>query len=440
MVDRPGGRAPARGPVHLALTLGAHPGRVSEALLELEPVVPPAAEPGRDIGRARVALLKRLADVVSLPLSRVNAFERAMTADLLVEMLREAEPSERARVARRMAALTEAPASVLRLLLRDEVEVARPLLTDAQLPDSDLLRCIAETGSAHHRLIAARKAVSEVVADALVLKTDQGEDDAAVVLLLRNRGARLSTEALERLTALSRDHAVLLPLLLHRPELRPAHAYVLFWWAGPEDRRTILTRFAVSREVLQEATADVFPLAAEEGWRDPLARKALQFIERRQRNRAAIAKSPFASLEEAVTQAQDGLTREAAEEISYLSGLKPATGAKMFTDRGGEPLAILCKATGLPRGAVRALWRGLRRRETEDDGSPSPALQRVFETYDMMAVDRAQTVLRYWNWSLSSALTPALVRAIRAGDEGALDPDSAPQRAAMLALGAEFGR
>ncbi|MDD3836767.1 MAG: hypothetical protein PHG43_02900, partial [Phenylobacterium sp.] len=31
--------------------------------------------------RARHALLRRLADVVCLPSSRVNAFERAMTAD-----------------------------------------------------------------------------------------------------------------------------------------------------------------------------------------------------------------------------------------------------------------------------------------------------------------------------------------------------------------------
>ncbi|MBF0664996.1 MAG: hypothetical protein IR159_05550, partial [Brevundimonas sp.] len=38
--------------------------------------------------RARQALLKRLADVVSLPGSRVNAFERSVTGDLLVEMLR----------------------------------------------------------------------------------------------------------------------------------------------------------------------------------------------------------------------------------------------------------------------------------------------------------------------------------------------------------------
>ena len=393
----------------------------------------PMPQPG---GRARMALIKRLADVVSLPSSRVNAFERAMTADLLVEMLRDAAPSERVRVARRMAVLSEIPSSLLRLLLRDGVEVARPLLEEAALTDSDLIGCVQDTGMAHRKLIAARKEVSEVVCEALVAC----EELPVSALLLRNAGARLSTNALEAITAATRDHPELIPELLRRPELRPAHAYVIFWWAKAPERRTILHRFAVSREVLQEASGDVFPMAAVEGWSDPLVRKALQFIERRQRNRLAVDKSPFANLEEAVMAAQDGMTRELAEEISYLSGLKPMTGAKLFTDPGGEALAILCKATGLPRNAVRALWRGLRRTEIDATGDPSPDLARVLEIYDIMAVDRAQTVLRYWNWALSSALTPTLVRAIRAGDDEALDPLSAPQRAAMLALGGEFGR
>ncbi|HMP63887.1 MAG TPA: hypothetical protein PKA17_12605, partial [Phenylobacterium sp.] len=58
--------------------------------------------------------------------------------------------------------------------------------------------------------------------------------------------------------------------------------------------------------------------------------------------------------------------------------------------------------------------------------------------YDMLAVDRAQTVLRYWNWSLSSALTPELLRAIRDGDESAVEEYSLPQRAAMLAFSDDF--
>jgi uncharacterized protein (DUF2336 family) len=116
------------------------------------------------------------------------------------------------------------------------------------------------------------------------------------------------------------------------------------------------------------------------------------------------------------------------------------TGAKIFTDPGGEPLAILCKATGLPRAALRSLWRGLRRQEVDRSGAIDHALERVLRVYDAIAVDRAQTVLRYWNWSLTSALTPALLKAIREGDEAAVDEYSAPQRAAMLALSRDFGR
>ncbi|WP_309643237.1 DUF2336 domain-containing protein [Phenylobacterium sp.] len=387
--------------------------------------------------RARGALLKRMADVVCLPSSRVNAFERSMTADLLVDMLREAEPDERKKVARRLAGLTEIPASLVRLLLRDHVDVAEELLIECpSLSDADLLDCVRLTDLEHRRLIALRRGVNEVVCDVLI---EFGEI-IVIECLLKNDLARLSNAAVEAIVALTRGDSRLTAALLRRSELRPAHAYVLFWWADADTRRIILQRFAVSREVLQEATSDIFALAAAEGWQDPLSRKALQFIERRQRNRAAIDKSPFDSLEAAVAAAQDGLTREIAEEISYLSGLKPMTGAKIFTDPGGEPLAILCKATGLPRQAIRALWRGLKRSETEDGGALSQGLERVMTTYDMIAVDRAQTVLRYWNWSLTSALTPALLRAIRDGDEDAIDEYSAPQRAAMLALSKEFGR
>jgi len=387
--------------------------------------------------RARGALLRRLADVVCLPSSRINAFERAVTADLLIEMLRDASPEERLRVSRRLAGLTEPPAQLARLLLHDEPRVARPLLEECEsLSDAELLDCARTAGSEHRLMIAARKGLSEVVVEALVAAGEL----KVIETVLANRDAKIGHAGLEALVVISRDAPQLAPALLRRPELRPAQAYVLFWWADPEARRTILQRFAVSREILQDAAGDIFPMAAQEGWQDPMSRKALQFIERRQRNRAAIEKSPFTSLEAAVSTAQHGMTREVAEEISYLAGLKPMTGAKLLTDPGGEPLAILCKATGLPRAALRALWRGLRRPETGEDGTPNPAFERTMVIYDTLAVDRAQTVLRYWNWSLSSAMTPELLQAIREGDESVIDEYSLPQRAAMLAFAKELGR
>ncbi len=395
---------------------------------------PIVAEPPKN--RARRALLKRLADVVSLPSSRVNTFERSVTADLLVEILRDAEFEERARVARRLSSLVEIPDCLVRLILRDDIEIAQPLLTDATLTDSDLLDCIRHATGAHRKLIALRRGLSEMVSEALV----EAGETLVVEALLRNDHARLSPCAVELVVAMTQKQPPLAPLLLRRPEVRPNHAYMLFWWAETDCRRQILQRFAVSREVLQEAAGDVFPLAAAENWQDDLTRKALQFIERRQRNRAAIEKSVYGGLEQAIVAAEPGMTRELAEEIAYLAGIKPMTGAKIMTDDGGEGLAVLCKATGLPRSSLRTLWRALRRPELTESGEYAPRLARVIEVFDMVAVDRAQTVLRYWNWSLSSAMTPALLKAIRDDDDAALDEFSIPQRTAKLALGDDVRR
>ncbi|HEX8661950.1 MAG TPA: DUF2336 domain-containing protein, partial [Brevundimonas sp.] len=307
----------------------------------------------------------------------------------------------------------------------------------ASLSDADLVACARDTGPEHRFLMASRRSLSEVVTETLL---SFGESHV-IEAVLRNNTARLCQTAVEGVVSLSRQEPQLCGHVLKRPELRPSGAYVMFWWSGAEDRRTILQRFAVSREVMQEVAEDVFAMAAEENWQDPVSRKALQFIERRQRNRAAIAKSPYGGLEQAVAAAATGgLNREVATEIAYLSGIKPITGAKILGDPGGEPLAILCKATGLGKNDLLGLWRSMRRPETAEDGSLHPAWERVQVTYDMLAVDRAQTVLRYWNWSLSSALTPALLRAIRDGEEEGIDDYSAPERAAMLALAENFGR
>jgi uncharacterized protein (DUF2336 family) len=403
-----------------------------------DPAVIPEGEAPQPVVRARHALLKRLADVVSLPASRINAFERAVTGDLLVEMLRLAEPRERRRVAERLAPLSELPNSLARMLLRDDPRIAGLLIEQcASLTDADLVACARDAGPEHRFLIASRRGISEVVAETLV----GFEETAVLEALLRNTTARLSQSAVESIVSLSRQSPALCGHLLRRAELRPSGAYVMFWWCGAEDRKTILQRFAVSREVMQEVVEDVFAMAAQEGWADPVSRKALQFIERRQRNRAAIAKSPYDSLEQAVAvAAQDGLTREVASEIAYLAGIKPLTGAKILGDVGGESLAILCKATGMTRVDLLNLWRSMRRPETTVDGATDPAWERVCITFEMLAVDRAQTVLRYWNWSLSSALTPALLKAIREGENETLDEYSAPERAAMMALAENFGR
>lgn len=390
--------------------------------LELEPEV---------ASQARQTLLKRLADVVCLPETRVNSFERAVTADLLVEMLREAQTPERRRVAKRISGLSEVPNSLARLLLVDDIEVAALLIENCEtLSEADLYYCARNATLAHQQKLAARKDIGPILSEVLT----ETADVTVVEALLKNPRAVLSQTAIEAAVALSQKAPELTGLIIRRPELRPSSAYVMFWWAEAEVRRTILSRFAVNREIMQDAASDVFSMAAHEGWQDPLSRKALQFIERRQRNREATNRSPYESLEAALSEAATrGLTRQAAEEISYLSGIKPSTGAKILRDKGGEGLAVLCKATGLKKASLRNLWQALRR-PLEKEGDIHPDLARVLLVYDLLAVDRAQTVLRYWNWALSSALTPVMLRAISTGEGLDMEQLTVPERAALLAF------
>jgi hypothetical protein len=153
--------------------------------------------------------------------------------------------------------------------------------------------------------------------------------------------------------------------------------------------------------VLLQELGDVFALAAAEGWSDPDTRKTLQVIERRQRNRAAAAQSPHKSLEGALIAAERGVDRALLHEIAHLSGVKPTTAAQIFADAGGEAIGVFCKAVGLKRPMMIALWKVLRRPPGDPDATDNP-LGRTAYVFDTLATAKAQTVLRYWNWSFTA--------------------------------------
>lgn len=384
--------------------------------------------------RARLVLLRRLADVVSLPASRINAFERSVVADLMVDMLRQATVEERRRIAARLVPLTDIPDNICRLLLRDDIVVARELLDEAaSLSDHDLISCAASASIDHCKHIARRRGLTPAVCHALIERADA----EVTQLVLANKDASIPTTALETTVAQSRQHPELCAVILKRPELRPSSAYVMFWWCNHEERSIILRRFAVSREVLQSSVADLF--GKDGGGDDAYVRKALQFIERRQRDREAAQVSHYGGLEGVIQHAAEtGLTPDLVAEIGQLAGVKPLTAAKMLSDEGGESIAVMCKATGLTKQYLALLWQAMRRPFDEQDANGDVRWERVQIIYEILAVDRAQTVLRYWNWALTSALTPQLIRAIREGEEHLIDAFSAAERAAMLALSEDF--
>lgn len=398
-----------------------------------EPIPFETAAP--ESGQARKILLRRLIDYIALPGSQVAPQDRSMGGDILLDMLLHASDEDRTLCATRLAVMSEAPRRVLRFLAQCDLEIGRPLLENSEAFDSsDLLQIIDQVSTQHRLLIAGRKKVPIAVSDELSRRAEL----TVVQKLLRNKGAQFSETAMDFLVGRSRKEDGLVDLLIRRLELKPAQAMAMFWWADRDTRRTILQRHAADRAEMVGMCADVFAIAAKEGWSDPVARKTLQLIERRQRNRAAIEKSPYDSLEAAVEAAAiDGMSPEMVQEIGYLAGIKPVTSAKILSDLTGEGIAVLCKATGLKKPTLENFWRALKRPLSDDEGVVHPTYDHLLETYDLLSVAKAQTTLRYWNWSLSSAFSPAAAARSGAMDEEANDESafSTSRRTASLVFG-----
>ena len=355
------------------------------------------------VGKARKILFRRLLDYVALPASEVTAQERSMGGDILLDMLFHASEDERKSAAERLAHMREAPRRVLRYLAQCDFEIAEPLLVENEAFDaSDFLQILDQVTVQHRIAIAERKNVAIAVCDALA----ENAEVEVLQALLTNDAAKLSETALDTLVLRSRKAPELCPLIIKRLELRPMQAMAMFWWADGPTRRLILQRQAAERNELIDMCGDLFAMAAEEGWRDQITRQTLQLIERRQRSRTAIERSRFDSLEGAIDYAaQNGLSPELIEDIGYLSGIKPITIAKIVTDPGGESIAVLCKATGLKREYLEKFWLATDRQILLTGGLKNPDYDYVLETYELLTVAKAQTTLRYWNWSLSTAFT-----------------------------------
>jgi uncharacterized protein (DUF2336 family) len=376
--------------------------------------------------RARNALITRLCEIVSWPETRLPAYERQLAADILVGLLRTSGVDLRRRCAQGLVRVNDAPKALLRYLARDEISVAQPLLENgAGFDDSDLIATVRAGVAWHWLAIGKRRNLGEPITDALL----QTGDIAVMEAVLRNNTSRISTQGIDIIVGKSRQAPSLAPLLVSRPELKPTQALVLFWWAGYEARLQILRRFAVDRQVLIQELGEVFKLAAAEGWSDADTRKTLQVIERRQRNRAAAAQSPYKSLEGALAAAEQGIDRGLIHEIAHLSGVKPTTASQVFADAGGEAIGVFCKAVGLKRPLMIALWRALRR-PTGDPDSTDNSLGRAVYVFDTLATAKAQTVLRYWNWSFTA--DAAGIEQASYGNDEVLELSLARRNAALL--------
>ena len=337
-------------------------------------------------------MVRKLADIVVLPPSRLSANERSLVADIMLQILDKVDEELRIEIARRVARVVESPNALVRAILLDEPHVAAPLIRRIDpIPEALLMECARTRTTAHREMIARRADLTASLAD-VILEFNEPE---VVKLLLRRDEFQFSPTAIDLLVSRSPNEPEMQALLLRRRELEPAHGFMMFWWVDTDNRKRILTRFALDRSIVQDSLQELYPRVFRGEGADPFVKEILIMLDRRHRPRG-VNGEPVSM--EVVIKTLGAARKYPAQEIIHavgmIAGVSRELVARILRDPGGEPFAVMCKSLGMPRSEFFAL---IGRKEAEQPVEPARA-EALLGIFDSMARDYARAVLRYWDW------------------------------------------
>ncbi|MFO0992431.1 MAG: DUF2336 domain-containing protein [Hyphomicrobiales bacterium] len=368
-------------------TLSERFGTSSTLLRRAEPVSDPFAQPAPELQIRRTVdvvepdpdteiAAKSLLDIMSGPAGVSQPQERALAADTLQRLAPRLATRTLMTIAERVSMMDAPPPLLIGFLLRHpREEVAKPLLERASMvSDQDLMGVIAEGNVAKQRMIARRRVISGALADALIATGEV----SVLMNLVRNPGAALSQDAFERLCSLARDYPALQAPLATRADTPATVAFELFWVASPDLRRLVLSRFLTESETLSRILKLTLTVGGEGATEAKLP--------------------PKQKVEDFIDLLEAGREEEAVRLVCEIGNISEATARRIMADQQGEPLAVMLKALGLPRGRLSGVLERLQvcspPRIAYD--RPLGELQAIFDT---LSLTKTRVLLTYWDWA-----------------------------------------
>jgi len=218
----------------------------SESLLDLAKSRQPAD---------RERLLLAIADLCDSPYAG-EAMKgpgiQGLLSSIFMSLVVEAERDIRHRLSDKLAAAEWAPNALINVLALDDIEIARPIISQSPvLQEVDLVRLLVEATIEHQIEVARRPRLSHTVVSAIL----QQAEPAVLTALAGNHSAELSSGDMEDLVEASRQIAALRTPLSQHPLLTGQLAKRLYLWVGLALRQGLADRFRLDVNALDEALA-----------------------------------------------------------------------------------------------------------------------------------------------------------------------------------------
>jgi uncharacterized protein (DUF2336 family) len=320
--------------------------------------------------------------------------------ELMIALLPRTPPELRAEVSRRLAGCPELPLAVARLLCRDTIDAAVPILRlSPVLAEADLLA--AATGACRHkaRAVAGRVGLPPSVTAALIERGDR-----RIAAELAENHTPLDSRSASRIALRADLPRRAAELLVETPGLSEAALASLFWRTGGSARRRIVDRL--------------------------MARRPASLHDTRQAGRNQTIHDLGEVLRElAATRRNDAL----AARLSAALEMDHALGQRIVDDPGGEALVIAGLAAGLSIEQIT----GLVLLASPDAAGSYAVLRGLVDFAERVAPESAARMIGLWARDEPGAKTP---HTGTMHHEPAIAPPGARQRLGAVSAPSEPAR
>lgn len=309
----------------------------------------------------------------------VNLFDGILTG-----LVPETTIGARAELAERLAAIPNAPPTLVNQLVRaDEIVVAGPLLRlSPQIDEPTLLDIARGKGQEHLLAISGRSSLSADLTDVIVRRGDR----EVVRSVAGNAGARFSQAGYTGLVKRSGDDGILALTLGQRNDLSPALLEQLL--AGSVD--VVRRRLFEAASPARKAAINQTMLQITGG-----AKRATPARDFSVAQRAVISRHQAEGLHESTLLdiAKAHNYEESIAMISAMSGVRISTIETLMTGERHDPILIMGKSLGLEWATVRALIL-LRLGPNRVPSAADIEMARV--NFERLVPATAQRVMNFW--------------------------------------------
>jgi uncharacterized protein (DUF2336 family) len=331
----------------------------------------------------RSAMLRHLTDLFLVGSDQYSDEEVDLIDDVFVRLVGTIEESSRALLAIRLGPVPTAPPKILRLLACDDViEVASPVLTQAERLDNETLIDCARTKNQEHLLaISRRKTLPESLTDVLVERGDQ----QVVLSTAKNSGAKFSGRGFLTLVRRSQGDDQLAACVGSRSDLPPELFERLLDIASEKVRAKLEAERRFARPDIAEVVGHVSERIKTAANDQPLSYAAAQVLAESM-HRAGLL-TPV-KLEEFASADR---FEEMVAALSVMSDVPTAIIERYMRETNTQSLLVLAKAIGLSWEITRSIMVLAAKRHRRSIGG----IDQVMPSFYRLRQSTAQQILDF---------------------------------------------